>query len=277
MIASWPEDKGPGVPIIKQYVEIAVNILLIKRVIQMTSFILRAMYSISNAALVYWFLMYSTVQLKLVVKTKYPFISPPVSHKFPWGEFLWNIFSSFFPFSPDVGGIYFTVCEFCFTIGETQFTNFPQISPEFPPNFWENSGKIPGNSGKFWENSGNSGEIPGNSGEFWENSGEFRGILGKPDRKLFTRFHSFSFVFPGENYISLLGKSNSPDFSSGYRENWWKFWGKKVKGNSKGNVNLLSFHFPFPPTPPPPRPVSIAQYCSLINLQRGVINLQWEV
>ena len=49
----------------------------------------------------------------------------------------------------------------------------------------------------------NPGEIPGNSGEI------------RP-----KAFHSFSFVFPGEKYISLLGKSNSPDFSSSYRENW---------------------------------------------------------
>ena len=89
---------------------------------------------------------YSTVQLKLVVKTKFPFISfsfpPPVSHKFPLGEFLWNIFLSFSPFFPDVREIYFTVCAFCFTIGETQLTIFPPISSEFPPNFPKNSPEI---------------------------------------------------------------------------------------------------------------------------------------
>ena len=95
----------------------------------------------------------------------------------------------------------------------------------------------------------NSGEIQGNSGEFWGNSGEFWRILGKSDQKLFTSFHSFSFVFPSEKYISLLGKYKSPDFSSGYRENWWKFRGKKVKGNSQGNVNFLSLSFFFPPDP----------------------------
>ena len=80
---------------------------------------------------------YSTVQLKLVVKTKFPFISlsfpPPVSHKIPLEEFLWNSFLSFSPFFPDVGEIYFTVCAFCFTIGETQLTNFPAILQNFPP------------------------------------------------------------------------------------------------------------------------------------------------
>ena len=47
-------------------------------------------------------------------------------------------------------------------------------------------------------NLGNSGEIQGNSGEIRRNA-----------------FHSFSLVFPGVKYISLLGKSHSPDFSSG--------------------------------------------------------------
>ena len=107
-----------------------------------------------------------------------------------------------------------------------------------------------GNSGEFW---GNSGEILANSGEIQRNSGEIQGNSGKSYQNLFTSFHSFSFVFPG-----VLGKSNSPDFSSGYRENWWKFRGNKVKGNSPGNVNLLSLSYHSPP--PPPRPVSIAQY-----------------
>ena len=48
---------------------------------------------------------YRIVQLKLVMKTKFCFIS-----------------------------LLSTPPEFCFTIGETQFTNFPQISPEFPTN-----------------------------------------------------------------------------------------------------------------------------------------------
>ena len=33
-------------------------------------------------------------------------------------------------------------------------------------------------------------------------------------------FNFFSLVFPDVKYISPLGKSNSSDFSSGYRENW---------------------------------------------------------
>ena len=107
----------------------------------------------------------------------------------------------------------------------------------------------------------NSGEFWGNSGEFWGNLWEFWEILGKSDQKLYTSFHLFSFVFPGEKYISLLGKSNSPDFSSGYRENSKKFRGKKVKGNSQGSVNSLSLLFPFPP-----RPVSIAEYCMHVLL-----------
>ena len=68
---------------------------------------------------------YSTVHLKLVVKTKFPFISlsfpPPVSHKFPRWEFLWNSFPSFSPFFSDVGGFHFPA-------------NFPLISPKFPSN-----------------------------------------------------------------------------------------------------------------------------------------------
>ena len=114
---------------------------------------------------------------------------------------------------------------------------------------WGNSGK----SGEFWRILGKFRGIlekfKGNSGEVWGNSGEFWRILGKSDQKLFITFHSFSFVFQGEKYISLLGKSNSLDFSSGYCENWWKFRGKKVKGNSQGNVNPLTllFRFPFPP------------------------------
>ena len=51
-------------------------------------------------------------------------------------------------------------------------------------------------SREFWGNSGNSGEIR------WK------------------AFNFFSLVFPGVKYISLLGISNSPDFTGGYRENW---------------------------------------------------------
>ena len=80
---------------------------------------------------------YSTVQLKLVVTTKLPFLSltfsPPVSYKFPRWEFLWNSSHSFFPFFTDVGEI---------DLGNTisLFSpNFPQISPEFPTEFPPNS------------------------------------------------------------------------------------------------------------------------------------------
>ena len=38
---------------------------------------------------------YSTVQLKLVVKTKFPFICPTCFTQIPQGEFLWNSFPSF--------------------------------------------------------------------------------------------------------------------------------------------------------------------------------------
>ena len=89
---------------------------------------------------------YSTVQLKLVVKTKFPFISllftPPVSHKFPWGEFLWNSFPLFSPFFPDVGVIFPEFPQNSPEIGQfspefpripPKFTNFPKIFPEFHP------------------------------------------------------------------------------------------------------------------------------------------------
>ena len=89
---------------------------------------------------------YSTVQLKLVVKTKFPFISPTCFTQIPLrGFFCETVFSHFPPFSLMWGEINFTVCEFCFTIGETQWgntihqfsrisPNFPPISPEFPRN-----------------------------------------------------------------------------------------------------------------------------------------------
>ena len=62
-------------------------------------------------------------------------------------------------------------------------------------------------------NLGNSVEIQGNFKRgIQENSGEIR----------LKALHFFSQVFPDVKYISLLGKSksNSPDFSSGYCENW---------------------------------------------------------
>ena len=135
-----------------------------------------------------------------------------------------------------MGEIYFPAREFCFTIGETQFPNFPPISPEFPlippisqfpVQFSIQLHKCtlslsirpilfllqvflkmrpPHYARQRVINIGNSGEIQGNSG----NSGEIR----------VKAFHFFSIVLPGVEYISLLGKSNSPDFSSGYRENW---------------------------------------------------------
>ena len=75
-------------------------------------------------------------------------------------------------------------------------------------------------------NLGNSGEIQGNSG----------GIRRKA-------FHSFSLVFSGVKHISLLGKSNSPDFSSetkNYKSG--EFWGNS--GKFSGN-QTKSFSFVF--------------------------------
>ena len=48
-------------------------------------------------------------------------------------------------------------------------------------------------------------------------SGKIQGNSVEIRRKA---LHSFSLIFPGVKYISLLGKSNSPDFSIGYCENW---------------------------------------------------------
>ena len=96
----------------------------------------------------------------------FPLIPPPVSHKFPWGGFLWNSFPSFSPFFPDVGEIDFTACGFFFTTGETQFTNFPPIShnfpriyPQFPQNFPPISIEFPRNSPIFPEFPPNFPEI----------------------------------------------------------------------------------------------------------------------
>ena len=238
-------------------------------------------------------MQYSTVQLKLVVKTKFPFISPTYFTQIPLREFLWNSFPSFSPFFPDVGEI---VCEFCFTIREAQFTNFPPISPEFPPNFPEIhrfSPQFPNASYWFllnpqfpvqfslhmcslqclwvlgiflwilhldylwkcglWEPV-NSGEIPGNSGEFWGNSGEFWGNQTKSFSLVFTRFHSFSQV---RNTFSSRGNLIpliSPVATVKTGENSGE---KKWKGIHKKTWIRFSdsFHFPFP------RPVSIAEYC----------------
>ena len=44
--------------------------------------------------------------------------------------------------------------------------------------------------------------------------------LGNPGEIGRKAFYSFSLFFSGAKYISLLGKSNSPDFSSGYHGNW---------------------------------------------------------
>ena len=80
---------------------------------------------------------------------------PPVSHKFHWGEFLWNSSPLFSPLFPDVGEINFTAWfhNLFHHWGNTihqfspdfpripppqflpKFTNFPWISPEFPPKF----------------------------------------------------------------------------------------------------------------------------------------------
>ena len=94
------------------------------------------------------------------------------------------------------------------------------------------------------------------SREFWGNSGNSRDFW----EIRWKAFMFFSLVFPGVKYISLLGKSNSPDFSSGYRENWWKLLWKIVKGNSPGNVNSLSLLFPLHA-----RSVSIAQSRKLLH------------
>ena len=101
-------------------------------------------------------------------------------------------FPLIFPLFPDVGEIDFPAREFCFP-NETQFPNFPPISPEFPLNF----PRIHPISKRFLL-------IPPDSPVSW-----------KSDEKLFI----FSLVFPGVKCISLLGKSNSPNFFSGYREN----------------------------------------------------------
>ena len=151
-----------------------------------------------------------------------------------------------------MGGIDFPARELCFPIGETQFPNFPPISPKIPrippisqwflliPRFRVQFSiqlhkctlylsikpilcilhvslkmRIPHYARQRIINLVNSGGIQGNSGEFWGNQ--------------MKRLSFFSLVFPGVKYISLLGKSNSPDFSCGYRENGWKILWKKMK------------------------------------------------
>ena len=78
-------------------------------------------------------------------------------------------------------------------------------------------------------NLGNSGEVQGNSGDIRRKA-----------------IHSFSLVFPGVKYISLLGKSKSPDFSSGNREN---SCGKKWKGIHWETGIPFPYHFISPPPP----------------------------
>ena len=79
---------------------------------------------------------HSTVQLKLVVKTKFLFIflSPPVSHKFPRCQLQFSLI--FHPFSWSLG-----IGESCSPIPQRRkWRNyiFPQISPYFPmiPRYW---------------------------------------------------------------------------------------------------------------------------------------------
>ena len=73
---------------------------------------------------------YSTVQLKLVVKTKIPFISPtcflfPIlgNSVSPFGE---TQFTNLPPFSPEFSSNFPRI--------PLKFINFPRISPEFPRN-----------------------------------------------------------------------------------------------------------------------------------------------
>ena len=115
---------------------------------------------------------YSTVQLKLVVKTKFPYISlsfpPPVSHKFPWGKFLWNSFPNFPP--PLMWGkLISQSVNPVSPLGKHNspiFHIFLPISPEFPPNFPE----IHQFSPEFPRNSSILPEFPQNSPRFPDDS-----------------------------------------------------------------------------------------------------------
>ena len=82
------------------------------------------------------------------------------------------------------------------------------------------------------------------------NSGEIQGNSGKIRRK---DFHSFPLVFADAKYISLVGKSNSLDFSSGCREN---------NCDKSEFTGKCEFSFPFISFRLTPQQVSIAQYCS---------------
>ena len=177
-----------------------------------------------------------------------------------WGEFISQSVNSVLP------------------LGKHNSPIFPKFPQNFPPisgkilgkfrGILANSGKIPGILGKFRGILANSGKIQGNLGEFWGNQTESFSLV-------FTRFHSFSQVrttFPSwENLILLISPVATVKTGENSGEKKWKGIRRET---------WICFHFISPslhPPSPPPRPVSIAQYCSLINLQRGVINLQWEV
>ena len=104
---------------------------------------------------------YSTVQLKLVVKTKFLFISHTCFTQIPLRGFFVKQFSLIFPLFPWCGGNWFhslwilfhnwgnTIHQFFpqfpqnFPRIPPKFTNFPPISPEFPPTFPRNSQIFP--------------------------------------------------------------------------------------------------------------------------------------
>ena len=142
---------------------------------------------------------------------------------------------------PDVGEIAFSAREFCFPIGETQFPTFPPISPEFPlyfpriPPIFQLFLLIPQFPVQFSIQLHKCTlslpilcilhvslkmRIPHYARQKNYKSREFWGISGELWGNQMKSFSFFLLIFPGVKYISLLGKSNSLDFSSGYNENW---------------------------------------------------------
>ena len=130
---------------------------------------------------------------------------------------------AFSPFFPDAGKIDFPAREFCFYIGETQFPNFPPISPEFPqisqlflmipPDspvssavfnttsqvyfFSENQAYFMHITCIFENEDSTLCETKNyKSMEFWGNSGEFWGNQMKRFSFFFTRFPRFEIHFP---------------------------------------------------------------------------------
>ena len=169
---------------------------------------------------------------------------PPVSHKFPRWEILWNSCLSFPLFSPMWGELISPSVNSLSPLGKHNspiFHQFPPNFPRFPNNcYWfllipqfpvqfliqlhkftfslsirpiscilhvSLKMRIPHYARKIIIN--------------LRNSGKFIGILGKSDEKLFIYF---SLVFPGVKYISLLEKSISPDFYIPWFLQWlpWK-------------------------------------------------------